>query len=116
MATERAISKADLESIERNYTIPDPDEVRELLARWPHVVAALVDAPTHIREAFGGRLRGLVLEKVPDYDEGEDLLSTTALVKATAHEAFELQACLNDWWLTQSVEVRLAMALGVAPI
>jgi hypothetical protein len=66
MATEQAIWKVDMDRIEGSYKILDPDAVRELLAHHPHVVPALLEASARLKEAFGSRLRGLVLELVPD--------------------------------------------------
>jgi hypothetical protein len=116
MATEQTIAKADLARIEREYTIPRPDEVRELLARYPHVIPALLEVPTRMKQVFGGRLRGVVLEAVPDYDEGEDMFSALALVKATAEEALDLRRDVDRWWNERSSEVRLMVALGVVPV
>ncbi len=116
MATEQVISKVDMQRIDTSYTIPQPDELRELLARHPHVIPALLEAPARVKETFGARLRGIVLEKVPDYDEGEDLFSVMALVKATPEEALELRSAMDEWLLEQPGEVRLMVAFGVAPV
>lgn len=117
MATDQAVSKADFESIERNYTIPNPDEVRELLSRWPHVVSALIEAPARMKETFGARLRGLVLEAVHDPEEGEDLLSASVLVKGTPQEVFGLMQQFDDrWWDTRPPAVHIALVIMAVPV
>ncbi len=116
MAVESPAVSTEMALIEDRYVIPDHVEVRRMLADRPDVREALLEAPAVIREAFGSRLSGIVLEAVPDYDEGEDLLGVTALVRATAREAFDLRRGIDRWWLTRSSEVRLAVALGVAPV
>jgi len=115
MAVESPVTNKDMALIEDRYVVPDPAEVRRLLRDRPDVREALLGAPAVIREVFGGRLQGLVLEVVPDWDEGEDLLGATALVRATPQEAFELRGRLDRWWLTKPSAVRLVVALGPVP-
>lgn len=117
MATEQAISKVDMDRIEGSYTIPDPDAVRGLLARYPHVVPALLEAPARLKEAFGSRLRGLVLEALHDPEEGERLLSASALVKGSPREAFELMEQFDEqWWGSEPPAVHVALVMMAVPV
>ena len=116
MAVESTVANKDMALIEDRYVIPDHTEIRRMLADRPDVRAALLEAPAVIRDTFGSRVQGLVLEVVPDYDEGEDLLGATALVRGTAREVFDLVQEFDKWWVTKSPAVHMALTIGAVPV
>jgi hypothetical protein len=102
-----AIAQTEVEALERSYTLREPQQVWEFLAKYPFLVPVLLEAPEKIKQYFPDSK--LFLEVVPD-PEIIDWVPLVLSINTTLDpdDAVDRQNQLDkDWWLNNtSHEVR----------